>query len=130
MLLFAIYLVLARKNRHFASLWLYLLPVYLLAGLFALAAGLALGEPLPEYPPRELAMIAGLGLVSTVIGHSALNFAMRRLRGQLVSIVSTGQFIWAGFAAWLLYAELPQPAFYLSAALLLSAMWLVIRRVA
>ncbi len=130
MLLFAVYLVLARKHRHFASLWLYLLPVYLLAGLFALVVGLALGEPLPEYSLYELAMIAGLALVSTVIGHSALNFAMRRLRGQLVSIVNTGQFIWAGFAAALLYAELPQPAFYLAAALLLTAMWLVIRRAA
>lgn len=127
MLLFAWYLALGRKNNHFATLWLYIVPVYLLAGLFTLGVGLGTGELLPEYSSYELAMIAALAVIPTIVGHSALNFAMQRLRGQLVSIVNMGQFISAGAAAWWLYSELPQPVFYLAALLLVAAVWLVIR---
>jgi drug/metabolite transporter (DMT)-like permease len=127
MLLFAAYLALGRKNNHFASLWLYIVPVYLIAGLSTLAVGLAISEPLPSYPLDELIWIVALAVVPTIIGHSALNFAMQRLNSQLVSIVNMGQFISAGFAAWLIYAEVPQAAFYLAAALMVWAVWLVIR---
>ena len=71
-------------------------------------------------------MIICLAVVSTVIGHSALNYAMQRLRGQTVSIVNMGQFLIAGIGGYLLYNEIPTKAFYLSGALLVCAMVLVI----
>ena len=53
-----------------------------------------------------------LGLVPTVIGHSLLNNAMRKLRGQVVSIAVMGQFVIAGILAYPLLGETPDWTFY------------------
>ena len=126
MLLFAIYLAIARKHAALASVWLYIVPVYLVAGVSTFIIACFFSSPWHHYTAYNLTMIICLAVVSTVIGHSALNYAMQRLRGQTVSIVNMGQFLIAGIGGYLLYNEIPTKAFYLSGALLVCAMVLVI----
>ena len=71
-------------------------------------------------------MIAGLALVSTVLGHTALNYAMQKLRGQTVSIINMSQFVIAGIAGFIIYREVPHLSFYFACVLLVGAMLLVI----
>ena len=125
MLLFAIYLAIARKHAALASVWLYIVPVYLVAGVSTFIIACFFSSPWHHYTAYNLTMIICLAVVST-IGHSALNYAMQRLRGQTVSIVNMGQFLIAGIGGYLLYNEIPTKAFYLSGALLVCAMVLVI----
>lgn len=121
MLFFCFYLALGRRNRNVPSLWLYVVPLYAAGGLFCLLVSLVALRPFPAtLPGREIALVLGLGLVPTVIGHSILNVSMRRLPGQLVSIVNMGQFISAGFMAYFLFSEVPPPAFYLASVLLVG----------
>ncbi len=121
MLLFAVYLVLARANRDLPSVFLYIVPLYATAALTCTMASL-FEAPLVglERPGFEAAMVLGLGLVPTVIGHSALNFSMARLRGQVVPIANLGQPISAGVMAYLILGEVPPPIFYLACVLILG----------
>lgn len=119
MLFFSGYLALGRKNRHFPSIWLYVIPLYLTAGLFCLLVAIFLTPLVKPYPPREIALILALGIIPTVIGHSILNHSLKHLRGQLVSIINMAQFVFAGIMAFFLFREIPDWTFYVACLLLL-----------
>lgn len=126
MLMFAWYLVLGRRNRDVPSLWLYVVPIYWQAAVFCGLAALPWAHTLKVASGREWALMAGLAVVPTIIGHSLLNLSMRALRGQLVSICNVGQFVFAGAMAWLLFGETPGVLFYGAAALVVSGVALVV----
>ena len=126
MLLFALYIALGRRNRDFPTVWLYVVPVYFTAGILCLAASLPWMGTFRAGSGREWAMIAGLALVPTIIGHSFLNDAVRHLRGQLVSLCTVGQFIFAGVMGWVFYREYPAPVFYGASALVVGGIVIVI----
>jgi drug/metabolite transporter (DMT)-like permease len=129
MLFFATYLALARRNRQLVpTTWLYAVPLYYLAGLLCLAAALVAGiNPMRAYSASDVALVLGLGLVPTVLGHSILNYALKHLRGQVVSIVNMGQFAFAGAMAYFLLGEVPKLAFYPACALLVLGCILAVR---
>jgi drug/metabolite transporter (DMT)-like permease len=114
MILYAAYLAFGRKNRHYPTVWLYLVPVYLVGGTFCLLISLGLTSPIHAYPPGEILLVLGLGIVPTVMGHSILNYAMRHLRGQVVGIANMGQFIFAGVLGWVFLGQEPTWALYLA----------------
>lgn len=127
MLFYAVYLTLGRKNRHFESIWLYLVPLYAVAGCLCLIVALFFVNPIQPYSLQDALCILGLGLIPTVIGHSLINRAMKHFRGQAVSLVNMGQFVFAGILAYLLFREVPDWTFYVASALLATAVWLVVR---
>ncbi len=126
MLLFATYLALGRKNRDFPSLWLYVVPVYALAGLICLAVAAPALHTFDLGSGREWALMVALACVPTIIGHSLLNQAMRHLRGQIVSLCNVGQFVFAGVLAYFLFDERPALAFYAGSALVVGGIALVV----
>jgi drug/metabolite transporter (DMT)-like permease len=127
MVLFALYLVAARRNRDVPGIWLYVVPLYAMASAMCFAAALPLTPVFAVLPAREYLLLLALAAVPTVIGHTLLNHAMRRVRGQVVSVGTTNQFVFAGALAWLLLGEVPRPGFYPAAALVAAGAWLVIR---
>lgn len=133
MLFYAVYLIYARKNRDLPSVYFYVVPVYLLAGLLCLgiagATDLAGREVVWLGPDRtmELVSIFGLALVPTVLGHSIINWALRSIRGQAVVIINLAQFIFAGIMGYLLLQEVPHGIFYLSSLLVVAGALVVIR---
>jgi drug/metabolite transporter (DMT)-like permease len=132
MLLYALYLICARKNNDLPSLYAYIVPVYLLAGLLCLGiAGLMqlADRPVVWFGPivhLEWMSILGLALVPTVFGHSIVNWAFRHIRGQTVVILNLAQFIFAGIMGFLLLKELPPTAFYPASLLVVCGALLVI----
>lgn len=134
MLLYAFYLIHARKNKDLPSIHLYIIPVYLMAGLLCLfiAALLDLaGRPtvwLGNQTDGEWLSILGLALVPTVFGHSIVNWALSHIRGQAVVLINLSQFIFAGIMGFLFLSEIPQPAFYLASALVVSGALFVVRQ--
>lgn len=131
--LYAVYLAFARRNRAIPSIYLYVVPLYFVAGAVCLAVGLGrvalLGEALfpEEEPLREALLLLGLALVPTVIGHSAVNWAFRQFRGQAVSIVNLGQAVFASLMAALILNELPGWNVYPAAALITLGAAVVVR---
>jgi drug/metabolite transporter (DMT)-like permease len=126
MLLFAWYLALGRKNRDFPSLWLYLVPVYALASIICLCVALPWIGTFEITSTRELSLMLGLACVPTILGHSLLNFSMRHMRGQIVSLCNVGQFVFAGVIAFFMFGELPSLTFYLASGLVVTGIAVVV----
>ena len=134
MLFYAFYLIFARKNRDLPSIYHYVVPVYILSGVFCLLiAGLIhlAGKPIVWIGPdtgTELVSILGLAIVPTVFGHSIINWALRTIRGQSVVIINLAQFIFAGLMGFILLAEVPHTVFYISSLLVVAGAIVVIRQ--
>lgn len=126
MLFFAWYLALGRANRDFPSLWLYVVPVYAMAGLICLVAAIPWLSAAPVEAGREWLLVIGLALVPTIAGHSLLNAAMRHFRGQVVSLCNVGQFVFAGLGAYLIFHEIPAPTFYAASVLVVAGIAVVV----
>jgi drug/metabolite transporter (DMT)-like permease len=125
MFLLALYLALARRHSALPSIWLYVVPVYAVAGITSLAAAPVFGPVMPLLESHNILMVMALAAVSTVIGHSALNFAMQHMRGQTVGVMTLAQFIVAGIIAYMLYDEIPSLLFYPASALMMAGMVMV-----
>ncbi len=127
MVLFAYYLALARDSAKYESIWLYVFPMYLLAGIFCFILALFFSSPIHSYSPYEGLMIVLLAVVPTIGGHTILNFSMQKFRGQTVSIINMGQFVFAGIVAYFIYMETPTTEFYIASLLFLLSISLVIK---
>ena len=147
MVLLAWYLALGRRNRDFPTIWLYVTPLYLFAGMACLIAALltagvwaapgvrgalqclGLGDvhPLAVAAASDWMWILALGIIPTVMGHSILNYSMKHLRGQVVSITILGQFIFAGAMAYWILSEIPCWSFYPASVLVVGGAVLVLR---
>jgi drug/metabolite transporter (DMT)-like permease len=126
MLLFALYLALGRRNRDFPSIWLYVIPVYCQAALVCLLVALPRIRTFEVGSPREWALMAGLAAIPTVCGHSLLNAAMRRIRGQIVSLCNVSQFVFAGLMGYLLFGEAPRAMFFVASAIVVAGVAIVV----
>lgn len=129
MLFYAFYMALGRKNRHFPSIWLYLVPLYFIAGVLCLALAVFFVNPLQSYSAKDIWLILGLGIIPTVIGHSLINIAMKHFRGQRVSIVNMGQFVFAGLQAYFWFGEIPHQSFYVASGLLALSAVVAVQKV-
>lgn len=115
MLLLAAYYALGRLHMpRFPSTWLYVVPMYYIAGAICLAGAVVLDSKIVWPSGLEWVWVGGLVLVPTVIGHSGLNWALKRLRGQVVGILGQTQFIFAGLLAFWIFGETPPAMFYLA----------------
>lgn len=126
MVFYAFYLGLGRKNNDFADLWLYVVPIYAMAGLLCYATAAVSGAPLLPANGREWLLLLALGAVPTVLGHSIVNYSMQTMRGQVVSVFNLTQFIYAALMAYLIFVEIPELNFYVAAVLVLLGAVVVI----
>lgn len=121
------YFVMARTRCVSRSIWVYLVPIYTIAGiicaLFALLAG---EDPRIMMQPAEWLPLIGLALIPTIIGHSCLNRSMRALHPQLVTIAGLSQFIFAGILAYFILGEGVIPQFYPAAVIVCTGAGLAI----
>lgn len=122
------YYVLGRHLRATKDLLPYVLVVFALAAVWLGLAVAAARVPLGGYDATTWAALAGLAIVPTLIGHSAMNYALRYLRAYEVNIAILGEPIGATLWAALLLAELPGPATLVGGALILGGILLTMRR--
>jgi len=126
MLLFALYVALARRNRDFPSVWLYMIPVYGQAALICLLTAIPWIGAFQFGSARECWLVFALAAVPTVCGHSLINAALRGIRGQIVSLVNLSQFIFAAVMGYLLFREAPSVAFYAASAVVVAGLAIVV----
>jgi len=126
MLSFAGYLALGRKNGSGISLWLYMVPLYFIAGLACLICALPFVNPIKAYTLPNVLYIIGLGLIPTVFGHTILNFSMKHFSGQVVSVTNLSQPLFSTLLGFLIFGERPQTILYLSAGFILMGVLIVL----
>ena len=115
----AAYLLAGRVVRQKVGLINYVLIVYSSCTAALLAMVLANGSPLYPYPVEEFAIFLALALVSTVAGHTVLNWSLRYLPAAFVSVSMLGEPVGASILAALLLAEAPAPAVVMGAVMVL-----------
>jgi len=131
MLIFCFYLTLGRKNRHFPTIWLYVVHMYFFGGIVFVTLGAIvecgmwhLAAPLNA---REMLLIAALVIFPTVIGHSILNYSVKHMRGQLVGVINLLQFVFVGVMAWCVGDKTPPWTIAPASALVLTGAIIVVR---
>lgn len=87
----AIYFVLGRGVRRTLSLSAYVGVVYSVAAVALVPAALLAGQPLTGFDPETWLAIAAMALVSQIVGHSALNWALAYMSAAGVSIAILGE---------------------------------------
>ncbi len=108
MVLYAIYMTLARRHRALPSVWPYLTAVYLTGGLVCAALS-PVFEPVVAPTSREWIGIVALAVLPTVVGHTAFNWAMRHVRGQAVALCGLLVSPLSALIAWIVWEERPGP---------------------
>lgn len=126
MLGFAVYLALGRKNGARLGLWLYMVPLYFIAGMICLIFACFVINPIKTYTLDNLFYMLGLGLIPTVFGHTILNYSMKFFRGQVVSVTNLSQPVFAGVLGFLIFHEVPSPIFYLAALMVVGGVLIVL----
>lgn len=112
LILVACYLTFGRRNRDFPSIWLYVVPLYFVASISSFAIALCFASPPGIDSTADLLYVLALGVGPTVIGHSSINWCLKHMRGQIVSLASMTQFVFAGIVAYFLLDEVPHLPFY------------------
>ncbi len=122
----ALYLISAKRFLQDFDLLSYIVPVYFFASIITLLSAIVFNRKL-EIPDTQsvLALIA-LVIFPTIMGHSLLNFSMRRFRGQIVSLANQLQFIYAGFMGYFILKEIPDTHFYITAIFVVAGSFIAI----
>ncbi len=126
MLAFAAYLALGRRNGQRLSLWLYMVPLYTIAGVTCFLAALPFINPIKPYQTEDILLIIALGLIPTVLGHTILNYSLKFFRGQVVSVTNLGQVVFSGVLGFIFFREVPAPVFFAAAVLILAGVLIVL----
>jgi drug/metabolite transporter (DMT)-like permease len=85
----------------------YLAVVNSIAGAGLLVAALAAGSQFFGLPPSSYAALAGAALIPSLVGHTLLNWSVRRAPAHLVALTILGEPVGASLLAWVLFAERP-----------------------
>lgn len=130
MLFLAVYLALGRRILpRFSSPWLYSVPLYFYCGVVALFFARDAEQWAPlfgENAGAEWFHVIGLAIVPTIFGHGLSMAALRVLRGQVVAVMSLGQFLTSGLMAWFIFGEKPHMTFYVASMLVVLGCAVVI----
>lgn len=103
----SIYLLIGRVVRQQRSWLAYVAPVYVFTALTTLAVALLRGVPLFGWPPYIYALCVALAVVPQLMGHGALNYAIRWFPAATLGVASLLEPIGASTLAWIFFSEVP-----------------------
>jgi len=132
---FALYILFGRRFRRIngesseqSHLIEYIFPVYTTAFLFITLFCLVAGIPLRIKSWDSFFWIVMLALIPTIIGHSLLNWSLRYVKPQIVSLFILGEFPISTIFAFILFTELPKHLFYVGAPLVVLGIIVALMR--
>lgn len=99
------YLMIGRRVRAGRSLVAYTAAVYALSAATLLLLALVARQPLLGFSLRGYGWVLGMALVSQLVGHSALNWALRHISATYVAMVTMAEPIGSGLLAYLIFGE-------------------------
>lgn len=124
MLAAALYLLGGRVLRQRISVIPYAFLIYLIAAAVLFLAAVATGVPLWPYPADELVLFLALAAVSTIFGHTLLNWSLRYLPAAFVSLSMLGEPVGASILAFFLLSETPGPGMLVGGAMVMAGILL------
>lgn len=122
------YVLIGRKVRARIALIPYLFLVYGSAALLLVGVALAARQQLFHHSPLVYLWLFLLALVPQLIGHSTLNWALRRLPAAFVSVALLGEPVGSSVLAAIFLGEKPLPAEITGGAIILVGIALASRQ--
>lgn len=119
------YLMVGRRLRQKLSLLTYIFLVYSIAAVSLLATCAATGSPLLGYNSGTYLMMLAIGIISTVISHSSINWSIKYLKTTIVSVVTVATPIFGSLIAWLVLSDVPTLWAFIGGALVIAGIYLV-----
>jgi len=120
------YLLVGRVLRKSLPILAYIFPVYLFAALFLGLICLVSRTPLGPFPGMAYLWIFLLALVPQTLGHSLYNWALAHVKAYVVGVAVLGEPLGAAILAVFLFKEIPGPAIFLGAGLILIGVFLAL----
>ena len=121
------YLVIGRSARHHISTASYGASVYTMTALFLLVAVAVSGTSLTGLPAGSYLAIIAVAVVSQLIGHNAMNWALGFLPAAMVAIAILGEPVGATVIAVFVLDEVPTLLELVGAAVVLVGTYLALR---
>jgi drug/metabolite transporter (DMT)-like permease len=120
------YFLVGRKLRGDVHILSYITPVYLVAGVVLAALVLGTGRPLAGYRGSTYLYFVLLAVIPQLLGHGALNWALRYISATMVAVFVLGEPIGSAILACLLLAEPVTPLQGCGGALILTGIFLAV----
>ncbi|MDQ8187961.1 DMT family transporter [Pelagicoccus sp. SDUM812002] len=130
MITFAAYLAFGRINKDFPSIWLYMVPIYIIASVVCFLFSVATLDSVWIGSWEEARWMLAMAILPTILGHVTLNNSLRYFTAQTFAVVNLHQFVSAGILGWLIFSDSPPKTFYFAAALCVSGAVIVIHEAA
>jgi len=122
------YLLMGRKVRRDVDILSYILPVYSIAALLLVAVAALTRENILHYRPATYVYLVALAVVPQLIGHSALNWALRHATATIVAVCILGEPIGASILAYLFLEERVSALQGAGSGLILAGIYMASRR--
>jgi len=126
-LMAAIYLLIGRRVRRTVALPEYVAATYGTAAVLALILCAVTRTPILGYAPSTYGYLVLLAFIPQLIGHSTINWALRRLSAARVSVFVVGEPICSALLAIPFFGEVPGGLNLLGAAIILAGIYLTLR---
>jgi drug/metabolite transporter (DMT)-like permease len=123
----AVYFLIGRRVRRTVSLAEYVATSYGTAAVLVLLLCLATRTRLTGFAPSTYGYLALLGVVPQLIGHSTINWALKRLSASRVSVFVLGEPVGSTLLAMGLFREVPGGLNLFGAAIILVGIYLSLR---
>ena len=98
--------IIGAKVRKSTPVITYTRMVYTVSAIVLLASSLVLDNPLTGYSINNYFWLFMLGLVPTLIGHTAFSYSVKFVSPTVIAAFPLGEPIIASYLAWLLFAEI------------------------
>ena len=122
------YIIIGSRLRKTLSIFPYVLITYGSASLYLLIFILFNQVSMVGYPGIDYLYFLLLALGPTVFGHTSFNWALKYLPSSHVSVSYLGEPVGSSFLALLIFQEAPPPVALLGGIMVLSGLYLTIRR--
>ena len=103
--LFSIYFSLGKHLRKSLSNTVYVTSIYGVAAVPCLLALPLLGHPVVDYSPETWLCFVGMAAIPTLLGHGAMNHALRRIDASRVSTATLVEPLLGGLVAFWIWSE-------------------------
>jgi len=123
----SVYVVIGRHARQRLSFTSYTSTVYTVAALALVASALATDTPMLGLPVEAYLFVAAMAVVSHLIGHNAINYALATVPAGIVAVAILGEPAVTIVIAGLLIDEVPTLLELLGGAIVLAGVYVALR---